>query len=82
VPAAYSNTDATTTSSAGCQDPSSGDTGVKFAWNNSASATTLATSAGVVDDEIVKVRFGATAQATTPTGAYTVTTNYIATPTF
>ena len=82
VPAAYSNTDATTTSSADCEDISAGDTGVKFAWNNSASATTLASSTGVVDDEIVKVRFGAAAAATTPTGAYTVTTNYIATPTF
>jgi len=81
VPAAYSNTDNNTTSTANCEDISV-DTGVKFAWNNSATATTLASSTGVVDDEIVKVRFGATAAATTPTGSFTVTTTYIATPTF
>ena len=82
VPAAYSNTDATTTSSSDCEDITLGDTGVKFAWNNSSTAATLASSTGVVDDEIVKVRFGAAAASTTPTGSYTVTTNYIATPTF
>jgi hypothetical protein len=36
----------------------------------------------VVDDEIIKLRFGATASATTPTGTYVVVTTYIATPTF
>jgi hypothetical protein len=36
----------------------------------------------VVDDEILKIRFGATASATTPTGTYTVIITYIATPTF
>ncbi len=81
VPAAYSNTDNNTTSVLNCQDTTI-DTGVKFAWDNSGTAVNLASSAGVVDNEIVKVRYGATASSTTPTGAYTVTTNYIATPTF
>ena len=86
VPAAYSNTDNDTSSVSGCQYIVGGggtpDAGVKFAWNNTATAATLASSTGVVDNEIVKVRFGATASSTTPTGAYSVTTNYIATPTF
>jgi hypothetical protein len=79
VPAAYSNTDATVTSSADCENT---DAGVKFAWDNSGTAASLASSTTVVDDEIVKVSFGATAAPTTPTGSYTVVTTYIATPTF
>ncbi len=84
VPNAYNNVDNSTASSAGCQNTGTGDTGMEFAWNASATAATLAdsTSTGVVDDEIVKIRFGATASSTTPTGAYSVTTNYIATPTY
>ena len=84
INSSYSNTDANTDSVAGCQNLSGGgsDAGVKFAWDNSGSAVTIASTNTVVDNEIVKVRFGATASSTTPTGAYTVTTNYIATPTF
>ena len=78
------NADGTTTSSTTCEDPATGDTSKKFAWDNSGTAQVLASTASpsVVDREIVKVRFGATASATTPTGAYTVVTTYIATPTF
>ena len=54
----------------------------KFAWSNSANPTLLTSASSVVDKEIVKVRYGATAQATTPTGSYGITTNFIATPTF
>jgi hypothetical protein len=79
---AYSNTDDTITSSADCESPTAGDTGVKFAWNNSGTAAPLISSTSVVEDEIVKLRFGAVAAATTPTGLYRVTTTYIATPTF
>jgi hypothetical protein len=79
VPAAYSNTDATTTHDVDCEND---DTGVKFAWSDSATPATLASSSGVVDDEITKLSFGALAHSTTPTGAYTVVSNYIATPTF
>lgn len=81
VPAAYSNTDNNTAFAANCQNLGV-DAGVKFAFNNSGTAATLASASTVVDKEIVKVRFGATASATTPTGAYTITTTYIATPTF
>lgn len=79
VPAAYSNTDATTTSSADCENT---DAGVKFAWDESGTAATIASSSSVVDDEIIKLSFGATASATTPTGTYTAVTTFIATPTF
>lgn len=79
VPVAYSNTDATTTSSADCEKT---DAGVKFAWNTTASAVQIASSPSVVDNELIKLSFGATAAATTPTGGYTVQSTYIATPTF
>ena len=75
----YTGTDGTTAFAAGCQTEAGN---LKFAWDNSGSAVTLASSSAVVDSEIVKIRFGATASATTPTGSYTVTTNYVATPTF
>ena len=78
VTAAY-NADGTTTNSQDCENTDVSD---KFAWDDSGTAATLASSATVVDDEIVKLRFGATANATTPTGSYTVVTTYIATPTF
>ncbi len=75
--------DGTTTSAANCENT---DTNTTFAWNDTSTATEIATSAGssvkVVDDEIVKLAFGASAEATTPTGAYTVVSTYIATPTF
>lgn len=53
-----------------------------FAWNDTSTAQALISSVTVIDDEMVKFRFGATAQATTPTGTYTVASTYIATPTF
>lgn len=43
---------------------------------------TLVASNTVVDNEIIKLRFGAAAAATTPTGTYSVTTTYIATATY
>ena len=79
--AAGYNGDGVTTSSATCEDPTV-DTSKKFGWDSSGTAFTIASSTAVVDNEIVKVRFGATAAATTPTGAYTVVTTFIATPTF
>lgn len=80
--AAYDNTDGVTTSSADCENPSAGDTGDTFAWWDGSNADLIASSTGPVHDEVVKIRFGAIASATTPTGSYTVTTTYIATPTF
>lgn len=76
--AAY-NSEGTTTPAANCEVS---DAGTKYAWNTTGTATTLASSSAPVDNEIVKMRFAATASTTTPAGAYTVTSTYIATPTF
>lgn len=78
VPAAYNGSDNNTASVANCETAANTD----FAWDNTGTAVTLASSTTVVDDEIVKISFGATASATTPTGLYRVTTTYVATPTF
>jgi hypothetical protein len=54
----------------------------KYAWNDTGSAQALVSSTAVVDNEIIKMKYAATANATTPTGTYTVASTYIATPTF
>jgi hypothetical protein len=84
VPDKYNNVDNDTTEVADCQKHSGAgsDAGNQFAWNDSATAETVASSATVVDDEIIKLRFAATANATTPTGSYLVLSVFIATPTF
>ena len=53
-----------------------------YAWDDSGTTVNLVAADTVVDDELIKLTFGATAEATTPTGSYTVSTVYIATPTF
>ena len=57
-----------------------------FAWDDSGSADRIASSAGssvkVVDDEALILKFAATSSITTPTGQYTVQSDFIATPTF
>lgn len=53
-----------------------------YAWNETGVADTIASSSGVVDDELIKFAFGASTSSTTPTGNYTVVSTYIATPTF
>lgn len=75
----YNGNDNTVTSVASCQTEASN---TEFAWNTGGTAVTLASVGNVVDDEIIKVRYAAAAAATTPTGAYTASTNYIATATF
>ncbi len=62
-------------------------TSTGFAWVDTGTATTpIASSASstikVLDDEALILKFAAVASATTPTGAYTVVSTYIATPTF
>jgi len=79
--APYNGTDGLHASSANCEVNKKA-TNVRFAWNPSNVAANLATSPSVVDNEIIKLSFGATASSTTPTGLYRVTTTYIATPTF
>lgn len=75
----YSNVDDSITDAGDCENS---DAGNKYGWRDSSTAQALISSVNVVDDEIVKIRYGATASATTPTGTYTVSSIYIATPTF
>jgi hypothetical protein len=75
---AYNGSDNVTTSAADCENEAATD----FAWSDSTIAATIASSTSVVEDEIIKVRFAAAANAITPTGSYTVVTTYIATPQF
>ena len=60
--------------------------GYTWGFDTSGNPATLAhttnSTGKVVDDEMLKIRFGATSSATTPTGTYTVIITYIATATF
>jgi hypothetical protein len=80
--AVYSNVDNSIADDNVTADCENSDAGQKFAWRDSGTAQALISSSTVVDDELVKMRFGATASATTPTGTYTVATTFIATPVF
>ncbi len=71
--------DSDTSDGVDCEDD---DDATNFAWNESSTATDLASSTTVVDDELIKFNFGAIASSTTPTGIYTVVSTYIATATF
>jgi len=53
-----------------------------YAWDDTGSFDTIASSTSVLDDVLVNLRFAGTASATTPTGLYTVTANFVATATF
>jgi hypothetical protein len=53
-----------------------------WAWDETGSVDTIATSNSVLDNEMLVIRFAATAALTTPTGQYSVTSTYVATPTF
>lgn len=80
------NGDGTITPAADCEKTEPATTGGKYAWNETSAAVPIAQSSAlgskVVDNEIVKLNFAATAGATTPTGSYTVVSTYIATPTY
>lgn len=78
VAAEYEN-DGDTEYAADCENS---ETDYAYNWNTSGTADVIATSTSAVDDEMLKLSFAATAAATTPTGLYTVTSTYIATPTF
>lgn len=60
------------------------EAGNLYAWNDTPASTAQAIigASTVVDDELIKLRFGASAEATTPTGSYTVASTFIATATF
>ena len=63
-----------------------GTTSAQYAWLSNGVADRIASSASsavkVVDDEALILKFAATAGVTTPTGAYQVQADYIATATF
>lgn len=52
-----------------------------YAWNTTAEAE-IASSLSVVDTEVAEIFFGARAKATTPTGSYSTSANFVATATF
>lgn len=59
-----------------------GTAGGSWAWLDTGATDQIASSTTVVDDEMLILRFAATASITTPTGSYTTQANFIATPTF
>jgi hypothetical protein len=65
-------------------DDCENETTAAYSWGfrDDGTPDELIHSTSVVDDEIIKLRFGATAQTTTPTGTYLVITTYVATPTY
>ncbi len=81
----YANGDTTlaqlqdTVATDNCENTEAGNL---MAWRDTGVAQAIISSTTVVDDELVKLRFGAAAAATTPTGTYTVASTFIATPTF
>lgn len=74
----YDGSDGDISDTANCET----DASTNYAWQEDGSTVNLIASDTVVDDEVVKLQFAATAEATTPTGSYQVATVYIATPTF
>ena len=69
-------------SAEGCTAADAGVDEDCWTWDDSGSTDRIASSSTVVDDEMLILRFAATSAITTPTGLYTVTSTYIATPTF
>lgn len=78
----YNGSDETVTTVADCENEAFASGTAEIGWNTAATADTLVSSTTAVDDEIVKLRFAATASPSTPSGNYTVVTTYIATSTF
>lgn len=58
------------------------DTLCKYAWDETGTSETVATSSSVVAGEGLIMEFAATPELTTPTGAYAAQANFVATPTF
>lgn len=53
-----------------------------FTWDQSGTAVPIATSASVVANEALLLKFAAESSVTTPTGQYTTQADFIATPTY
>jgi hypothetical protein len=60
----------------------SGTTTCSYAWDESGSSNTIASSTTIVGGEALILKFAATPNIVTPTGAYTAQASFIATPTF
>ena len=71
-----------------CQATTAAPDTTGYAWDDSGSFDTIATSDGsaittsVLDHEMLNLQFAALAGVTTPTGLYSVTANFVATSTF
>jgi hypothetical protein len=69
-----------------CTACNTSDSGNGFAWDESGSPVTIASSASStvkqVDDEALVLKFAASPTIVTPFGSYSVQVDYIATPTF
>jgi len=59
-----------------------GTTNALYAWDETGTSETIASSTTVVDKEALILKFAATPNIVTPTGAYTVKGDFVATPTF
>jgi hypothetical protein len=57
-------------------------TGNGFAWVEGGTVTQIASASQPVDDEALILKFAATPSITTPFGAYTVSSDYIAVTTY
>jgi hypothetical protein len=59
-----------------------GTTNAGYAWDESGSAQTIASSTTVVDREALIIKFAATPNFTSPTGSYTALADFVAAPTY
>jgi hypothetical protein len=60
----------------------SGTTACSYAWDETGTSQTIASSTTIVGGEALILKFAATPNLVTPTGAYTAQASFIATPTF
>ncbi|HEX4774690.1 MAG TPA: hypothetical protein VH234_04185 [Candidatus Saccharimonadales bacterium] len=59
-----------------------GTTAGSYAWDESGTSGTVASSSTVLDKEALILKFAATPTIVTPTGSYSAQANFVATPTF
>jgi hypothetical protein len=60
----------------------SGTTACSYAWDETGTTETIASSSTIVGSESLILKFAATPNLVTPTGSYTAQADFIATPTF
>ncbi len=63
-------------------DVINGPSNAGYAWREDGSVDTVASSTGAVDDEAMILKFAATPNAVTPTGAYQAQADFIVVATF